>query len=101
MNFEILFPFGLWVFEPDWLLNHSQELRSIHGPAMAYGRTPPVRPIFYALLGTTTEHGAARSPASAGLGRVHFGSEGGAPNGNMVTCLGGGLKALELQLHST
>ena len=24
MSFEILFPFGLWVFEPDWLLNHSQ-----------------------------------------------------------------------------
>ena len=34
-------------------------------------------------------------------GRVHFGSEGGAPNGNMASCLGGGLKALELQLHST
>ena len=34
------------------------------------------------------------------LGRVHFGSEGGAPNGNMAPCLGGGLKALELQLHS-
>ena len=28
MTFEILFPFGLWVytwvFEPDWLLDHSQ-----------------------------------------------------------------------------
>ena len=24
MSFEILFPFGLWVSEPDWLLNHSQ-----------------------------------------------------------------------------
>ena len=24
MSFEILFPFGLWVFEPDWLLDHSQ-----------------------------------------------------------------------------
>ena len=24
MSFEILFPFGLWVFEPDWLFNHSQ-----------------------------------------------------------------------------
>ena len=24
MSFEILFPFGLWVFEPGWLLNHSQ-----------------------------------------------------------------------------
>ena len=24
MIFEILFLFGLWVFEPDWLLNHSQ-----------------------------------------------------------------------------
>ena len=34
------------------------------------------------------------------LGRVHFGSEGGAPNGNMASCLGGGLKVLELQLHS-
>ena len=34
-------------------------------------------------------------------GRVHFGSEGGAPNGNMASCLGGGLKVLELQLHST
>ena len=34
------------------------------------------------------------------LGRVHFGAEGGAPNGNMAPCLGGGLKALELQLHS-
>ena len=22
MSFEILFPFGLWVFEPDWLLVH-------------------------------------------------------------------------------
>ena len=27
MSFEILFPFGLLVFEPDWLFNHS------HGPA--------------------------------------------------------------------
>ena len=35
------------------------------------------------------------------LGRVHFGSEGGGPNGNMASCLGGGLKVLELQLHST
>ena len=24
MNFETLFPLGLWVFEPDWLLDHSQ-----------------------------------------------------------------------------
>ena len=24
MSFEILFPFGLWVIEPDWLRNHSQ-----------------------------------------------------------------------------
>ena len=24
MSFEILFPFGLWVSEPGWLLNHSQ-----------------------------------------------------------------------------
>ena len=24
MSFEILFPFGLLVFEPDWLPNHSQ-----------------------------------------------------------------------------
>ena len=24
MSFKILFPFGLWVFEPDWLLDHSQ-----------------------------------------------------------------------------
>ena len=24
MSFEILFPFGLWVFEPGWLFNHSQ-----------------------------------------------------------------------------
>ena len=24
MSFEILFPFGLWVFEPGWLLVHSQ-----------------------------------------------------------------------------
>ena len=24
MSFEILFPFGLWVFEPGWLLDHSQ-----------------------------------------------------------------------------
>ena len=24
MSFEILFPFGLWVSEPDRLLNHSQ-----------------------------------------------------------------------------
>ena len=24
MIFEILFPFGLWVFEPGWLLDHSQ-----------------------------------------------------------------------------
>ena len=24
MSFEILFPFGLWVFEPDGLFNHSQ-----------------------------------------------------------------------------
>ena len=24
MSFGSLFPFGLWVFEPDWLLNHSQ-----------------------------------------------------------------------------
>ena len=23
MSFEILFPFGLWVSEPGWLLNHS------------------------------------------------------------------------------
>ena len=34
-------------------------------------------------------------------GRVHFGSEGGAPNGNMAPSWGGGLKVLELQLHST
>ena len=25
MSFEILFPFGLWVFEPGWLLDHSQQ----------------------------------------------------------------------------
>ena len=24
MSFEILFPFGPWVSEPGWLLNHSQ-----------------------------------------------------------------------------
>jgi len=24
MSFEILLPFGLWVFEPGWLLDHSQ-----------------------------------------------------------------------------
>ena len=24
MSFEILFPFGLWVFGPGWLLDHSQ-----------------------------------------------------------------------------
>ena len=24
MSFEILFPFGLWVSEPGWLLNHSR-----------------------------------------------------------------------------
>jgi len=24
MSFEVLFPFGLWVFEPGWLLDHSQ-----------------------------------------------------------------------------
>ena len=24
MSFEILFPFGLWVFEPGWLLDHSR-----------------------------------------------------------------------------
>ena len=28
MSFEILFPFGLWVSEPGWLLNHSQ----LHNP---------------------------------------------------------------------
>ena len=24
MSFENLFPFGIWVFEPDWSLDHSQ-----------------------------------------------------------------------------
>ena len=45
--------------------------------------------------------GTPPTEVTTGLGRVHFGSEGGAPNGNMASCLGGGLKVLELQLHST
>lgn len=29
MSFETLFPLGLWVFEPDWFLDHSQLVNMI------------------------------------------------------------------------
>ena len=38
MSFEILFPFGLWVFGPGWLqLNHSRKQRAPASSAVIHG----------------------------------------------------------------
>ena len=64
MSFEILFPFGLWVFvfEPDCLLNHNQQSAGTRPGPRHLRRTPVGEPSEESLILSTS---AAPKPTAA------------------------------------